>query len=63
MLLSKIGSTLNIFKSQLSEEQLREARQEGRKAGLDEFVKAAAGEISEEDLERIKERLQESQRT
>lgn len=50
-------------RERILKEGIEKGREEGRQAGLDEFIRAATGEISEEALERIKERLQQSQRT
>ena len=49
-------------RQRILQEGIEQGREEGRQEGLDEFIKAAAGEISEESLERIKERLRQSQR-
>ena len=60
----------NIFKSQLSEEERRQAREEGEKQGEERgreegekrFAEAAAGVIPEETIERIKDRMEQSRR-
>ena len=54
MLLSKIGSTLNIFKSQLSEEQLREARQEEQKLAIRADREKREGESIKDAMERLR---------
>ena len=48
----------NIFKSQT----LEEGRKQGREEGEKRFIDAAAGVIPDETIERIKERMEQSQR-
>ena len=63
MALRKIPKIPNILKSQLSEEERKHEREAGRQAGEDSFIKAATGEISDEELARIKKLVQESRRS
>ena len=59
---------LTAFKHVFNVEELKRGREQGREEGReeeeaqDEFIRAATGIVSEADLERIKERLRESQR-
>ena len=62
----KLPRIPTIFKTQLTEEERRQAQEEGEERGREEgekrFAEAAAGVIPEETIERIKDRMEQSRR-